>query len=97
MIWQKWRLCELRAICLADLVDGVVHAQVALLDPDRALADALDHAGGEVLHGHVHEVGQLGKLDDLLEVRVDELLGVTEECAVEVDVLAGGELRSSKI
>ena len=61
MIWQKWRLCELRAICLADLVDGVVHAQVALLDPDRALADALDHAGGEVLHGHVHEVGQLGE------------------------------------
>lgn len=148
-------LCELGAIRLADLVDGAVHAQVAFLDPDRALADALDlvhgvaheqdgdvaivdevldaflallleehvadgeglvhdedvrlgdggdgerdardHAGGEVLHGHVHEVGQLGKLDDLLEVRVDELLGVTEECAVEVDVLAGGELRSSKI
>lgn len=150
LIGQSTDLCELRAICLADLVDGAVHAQVALLDPDRALADALDlvhgvaheqhgdvavldemldatlallleehvadgerlvddedvglgdggdgerdardHARGEVLHGHVHEVGQLGKVDDLLEVRVDELLGVTEERAVEVDVLAGGEL-----
>ncbi len=53
---------------------------------------ASDHAGGEVLHGHVYEIGQLGKLHNLLEVRVDELLGVAEESAVEVDVLACGEL-----
>ena len=150
VIGQSSDLCELRAICLADFVDGAVHAQVALLDPDRALADALDlvhgvaheqdgdvaivdevldallaflleehvangerlvddedvglgdggdgerdardHAGGKVLHGHVHKVGQLGEVDDLLEVSVDELLGVAEESAVEVDVLARGEL-----
>lgn len=43
------------------------------------------------LHGHVHEVGQLGRVDDLLEVRVDELLGVADQGAVEADVPARGE------
>ena len=64
---------------------------VGLGDGGDGERDACDHAGGEVLHGHVHEIGQLGEVDDLLEVRVDELLGVAEESAVEVDVLAGGE------
>ena len=35
-------LPKLVAIRLADLADRTVHAQVALLDPDGALADALD-------------------------------------------------------
>lgn len=65
---------------------------VGLGDGGDSKRDARDHAGGEVLHGHVHEVGQLGKLDDLLEVSVDELFGVAEQRAVEVDVLASGEL-----
>ena len=43
------------------------------------------------LHGHVHEVGQLGRVDDLLEVCVDELLGVADQGAVEADVPARGE------
>lgn len=147
-------LRELRSVGLADFVHGAVHAQVALLDPHRALADALDlvhgvaheqhgdvavldevldaalallleehvadgerliddedvglgdggdgegdardHSGGEVLHGHVDKVGQLGEVDDLLEMGIDELLGIAEQGAVEVDVLARGELRSSK-
>lgn len=50
VIWQKYRLCELRTIGFANLVDGAVHAQVALLDPDRALADALN-----LVHGVAHE------------------------------------------
>lgn len=65
---------------------------VGLGDGGDSKRDARDHAGGEVLHGHVYEIGQLGEVDDLLEVRVDELLGVAEESAVEVDVLTRGEL-----
>ena len=73
--------------------EGLVHDEdVGLGDGGDSERDARDHAGGEVLHGHVHEVRQFGKIDDLLEVRVDELLGVAEERAVEVDVLARGEL-----
>lgn len=34
------RLRELRAIGVADLADGTVHAQVALFDPHGARADA---------------------------------------------------------
>ena len=77
------------------VADGerLVHDEdVGLGDGGDGERDARDHAGGEVLHGHVHKVGQLGEVDDLLEVRVDELLGVAEESAVEVDVLARGEL-----
>ena len=65
---------------------------IGLGDGGDGECDARDHAGGEVFHGHVHEVGQLGRVDDLLEVCVDELLGVAEQCSVEVDVLASGEL-----
>ena len=76
------------------VADGerLVHDEdVRLGDGGDGERDARDHAGGEVLHGHVHKVGQLGEVDDLLEVSVDELLGVAEESAVEVDVLARGE------
>ena len=73
--------------------ERLVHDEdVGLGDGGDSKRDARDHAGGEVLHGHVHKVGQLGEVDDLLEVSVDELLGVAEESAVEVDVLARGEL-----
>lgn len=73
--------------------EGLVHDEdVRLGDGGDCKRDARDHAGGEVLHEHVHEIGQLGKLDDLLEVRVDEFLGVAGQGAVEVDVLARGEL-----
>ena len=65
---------------------------IGLGDGGDGECDARDHAGGEILHGHVYEIGQLGKLHNLLEVRVDELFGVAEESAVEVDVLARGEL-----
>ena len=64
---------------------------VGLGDGGDSKRDARDHAGGEILHGHVDEVGQLGEIDDLLEMCVDELLGVAEQHAVEVDVLARGE------
>lgn len=60
--------------------ERLVHDEdVGLGDGGDGKRDARDHAGGEVLHGHVREIGQLGKLDDLLEVSVDELLGVAEE------------------
>lgn len=73
--------------------ERLVHDEdVGLGDGGDSKRDARDHAGGEVLHGHVYEIGQLGKLHNLLEVRVDELFGVAEESAVEVDVLARGEL-----
>ena len=55
--------------------------------------DAGDHAGGVVLHRHVEEVPHLGELDDLVEVLLDELLRIAEQGAVEVDVLACGQLQ----
>ena len=65
-------LCELRAICLADLVDGAVHAQVALLDPDRALADALG-----LVHGVAHEQdGDVAIPDEVLDAALALLLGL---------------------
>ena len=76
------------------VADGerLVHDEdVGLGDGGDGERDARDHAGGEILHGHVDEVGQLGEIDDLLEMCVDELLGVAEQHAVEVDVLARGE------
>ena len=63
-------LCELRAICLADLVDGAVHAQVAFLNPDRALADALD-----LVHGVAHEQdGDVAIVDEVLDAALTFLL-----------------------
>lgn len=76
------------------VADGerLVHdGDVGLGDGGDGERDARDHAGGEILHGYVDEVGQLGEIDDLLEMRVDELLGVAEQRAVEADVLARGE------
>lgn len=78
-----------------NIADGerlVDDEDVGLGDGGDGERDARDHAGGKVLHGHVYEIGQLGKLHNLLEVRVDELLGVSEQGAVEGDVLARGEL-----
>ena len=131
---------ELLAIRLADVLHGAVHAHVALLDPDGALADALDlvhgmahqqhgnvagvdevldallalaleehvahrerfvddedvglgdgrdgerdargHTRGVVLEGHVHEVLELGELDDLVHLAVDEFTRVAQQGAV---------------
>lgn len=65
-------LCELGAICPADLVDGAVHAQVALLDPNRALADALD-----LVHGVAHEQdGDVAIVDEVLDAFLALLLGL---------------------
>ncbi len=144
------RLVELVAVRLAHFFDGTVHAQVALFDPDGALADALDlldgvgdeqyrdvagfdemldallaflleedvayrerlvddqdvgfgdggdgkgdaghHAAGVILERHIHKVVKLGKINDLVQVLVDELLGVAQKRAVEIDVLTGREL-----
>ena len=64
------RLCELRAIGFANLVDGAVHAQVALLDPNRALADALD-----LVHGVAHEQdGDVAIVDEVLDALLAFLL-----------------------
>lgn len=65
-------LCELCAICLADFVDGAVHAQVAFLNPDRALADALD-----LVHGVAHEQdGDVAIVDKVLDAALALLLGL---------------------
>ena len=63
-------MCELRAIGFANLVDGAVHAQVALLDPNRALANALD-----LVHGVAHEQdGDVAVLDEVLNAALALLL-----------------------
>lgn len=82
------------------LEEHVAHGERLVHDEDIGLSDgrdgegdARDHARGKVLHGHVDEVRQLCKVDDFLEVLIDELLGVSEQRAVEVNVLARGELQ----
>lgn len=53
-----------------NLVDGAVHAQVALLDPNRALADALD-----LVHGVAHEQdGDVAIVDEVLNALLAFLL-----------------------
>ena len=47
---SDYNLVELLAVCLADLIDRADHTKVALLDPNRTLADALN-----LLHGMRHE------------------------------------------
>lgn len=70
VIGQSSDLCELRAICFADFVDGSVHAQIAFLDPDRALADALD-----LVHGVAHEQdGDVAIVDEVLDALLAFLL-----------------------
>ena len=66
---------------------------IGLGDRGDGEGDARHHARGEVLHRHIDEVGELGKVDDLLEMLVDEILGVTQQGAIEIDVLASGELQ----
>lgn len=43
---RQVQLVELIAICLADLFHRPVHAELALFDPDGAVADALDLLDG---------------------------------------------------
>ena len=133
-------------VCLAHLIDGTIHAQVAFLDPNRTLANAFNllhgvrnkqhsyitalnkmlnttlaflleehvanrkrlinnkdiglgnssdskgntsnHTRREVLERHVDKVFKLGELDDVIEARVNKLLGITKQSAVKVDILA---------
>ena len=73
--------------------EGLVDDEDIRLDDGRDCErDASDHAAGVVLERHVHEVAKLSEVDDVVEVGVDELLGIAEKRAVEVDVLACGEL-----
>ena len=51
-----------------------------------------EHARGVELHLVVHEVLELGELDDVVEDPVGLLAGEPEERGVQVDVLAAGEL-----
>ena len=71
----------------------VEHEDVALrLDGDGEGETHL-HAGGIVLELLVHEVLKFRELDDVVVHRVDLLAGEAEQRAVQVHVLAAGELR----
>ena len=50
------------------------------------------HPGGIALDGRIHKLLDLGKVDDLVELAVDLGLLHAEDGAVEIDVLAPGEL-----
>src|SRR5262249_50532418 len=50
------------------------------------------HAGGISLHRRVEEFFYAGKIDDLLEFRIDLFSGHPENGAVEINVLASGQL-----
>ena len=77
---------------VADRERLVDDQDVGLGDGGDGEGDARHHAARVVLEWHVHEILELGELDDLVELGVDELLGVPQERSVEVDVLTGGEL-----
>ena len=51
-----------------------------------------NHARREIFERHINKVLQLGKLDNAIKISVDELLGIAEQGAVQIDVLAGGQL-----
>lgn len=69
---------------LADLIHGAVHAQVVLLDPHRALADALD-----LLHGVAHEQHRdVSVLDEVLDAAYQsaDFRGLYDCCSVAGEV-----------
>jgi hypothetical protein len=49
------------------------------------------HAGAEVLHGHIYELLDLGKGDDLVDAGVHQLFAEAKHRCVDVDVLPRGE------
>ena len=55
--------------------------------------EAHEHAGGVALDWGVEEVGDLGELDDIVELAPDLRPRHAEDRAVEVDVLATAEFR----
>ncbi len=81
------------------LEGGVAHGQDLVDKHDLGLgvdghgeAQAHVHARGVVLHGLVDEVLHAGEVDDLVELGVDLPPGHAQDGAVEVDVVAPGEL-----
>ena len=86
----------LEALLLERLVadrEHLVDEQDVGLDVDGdGEAEAHVHARRVVLHRRVDELLELGEGDDLVEARLDVALGQAEDRAVEVDVLAPGEL-----
>ena len=55
-------------------------------------AQAGDHAGRVVFHRHIDKIPQFGKVDDVFEVLVHIGTVMPQDGAVEVNVLAGGQL-----
>ena len=67
---SNYNLVELLTVCLADLIDWAVHTKVALLNPNRTLADALN-----LLHGMRHEQNRhVTALDKMLNTGLALLL-----------------------
>ena len=82
-------LLELRVADREHLVDQ----QDVGVDVDRHReAEAHVHARRVVLHRLVDELLEPGEVDDLVEPRVDLPLATAEDRAVQVDVLAAGQL-----
>jgi len=90
---------------LGDLVQALVlEARVAdgqnLVDEDDlgvrvggdGKAEANVHARGIVLDGHVDKHVQLGKVDDVIHLATDLVVGQAQDRAVQIDVLPAGEV-----
>ena len=72
--------------------DLVHHQNVRPHHRSNGKTQAGDHAGGVVLHGHVHKLLQLRKFDDLVKMLVHERPVHAHHRAVQVDVLPGGQI-----
>ena len=66
----NYNLLELVMVCLADLIHGTIHTQVALLDPNSTLANTLN-----LLHGVRNEQDRdVATLDKVLNAALALLL-----------------------
>jgi len=77
-----------------DGADALVEQQDLRLDGgDHAQRQADAHAGGVSAKGHVEVVAELGKLGDLVHLRLHLLAGLAQEQAADDDVFVAGDLR----
>src|SRR5882757_1508905 len=87
------------AVDAAALVGRIADGENLIDDKDLRLEMRRDaereadvHPAGVALDGHVEELLDLGKSDDLIEFAADLRAAHAQDAAVEEDVLAAGEL-----
>ena len=78
---------------VADREDLVDEQDLGLEVCGHGEGEAHEHAGGVALDRGVEELGDLGELDDVVELAPDLRPRHAQDGAVEVDVLAAAEFR----